>query len=59
MLTVQARAMASPTRRLRAIAIRPRILGPRGILVDIDCAGTCGTDVHHARAEFGHTFAGE
>src|SRR5579875_906162 len=56
MITARARAMASPTDRFHAITIERRDLGPHDVLIDIDYAGICHTDVHHARAEFGHTY---
>jgi uncharacterized zinc-type alcohol dehydrogenase-like protein len=55
MITATARAMAGPTARFSTITIERRDVGPRDVLLDIAYSGVCHTDVHHARAEFGHT----
>jgi len=54
-ITARARAMSSPTARFEAVTIERREPGPHDVLIDIAYAGICHTDVHHARAEFGHT----
>jgi alcohol dehydrogenase (NADP+) len=48
--------MASPTDRFVPTTIERRELGPHDLLIEIAYAGICHTDVHHARAEFGHTY---
>ena len=48
--------MASPTDRFAPTTIERRELGPHDVLIEIAYAGICHTDVHHARAEFGHTY---
>jgi uncharacterized zinc-type alcohol dehydrogenase-like protein len=48
--------MASPTDPFVATTIERRELGPHDVLIEIAYAGICHTDVHHARAEFGHTY---
>jgi uncharacterized zinc-type alcohol dehydrogenase-like protein len=48
--------MASATDPFVATTIERRELGPRDVLIEIAYAGICHTDVHHARAEFGHTY---
>ncbi|CAI7976658.1 NADP-dependent alcohol dehydrogenase C 2 [Frankia sp. Hr75.2] len=55
MITAKARAMSSPTAPFSTITVERRDVGPRDVLIDIAYAGVCHTDVHHARAEFGHT----
>ena len=55
MITANARAMAGPTAPFSTITIERRDVGPSDVLIDIACSGLCHTDVHHARAEFGHT----
>ncbi|XVV10203.1 NAD(P)-dependent alcohol dehydrogenase [Actinoplanes sp. CA-131856] len=55
MITSKARAMAGPTTPFRTITVERRDIGPEDVLVEIAYAGICHTDVHHARAEFGHT----
>jgi alcohol dehydrogenase (NADP+) len=54
-IIAQARAMAGPTTPFSTITIERRDIGPTDVLLDIAYAGICHTDVHHARAEFGHT----
>ena len=55
MITAQARAMTGPTTPFSTVTIERRDVGPTDVLLDIAYAGVCHTDVHHARAEFGHT----
>jgi alcohol dehydrogenase (NADP+) len=55
MITAQARAMSGPTAPFETVTIERRDVGPHDVLLDIVYAGVCHTDVHHARAEFGHT----
>jgi uncharacterized zinc-type alcohol dehydrogenase-like protein len=55
MITAKARAMVSPTAPFTTMMIERRDVGPNDVLIDIVQAGLCHTDVHHARAEFGHT----
>jgi alcohol dehydrogenase (NADP+) len=59
MFTVKARAMASATDPFRPITIQRPNHRPEDILIDIDSAGICHADVHHAGAQVDHTFAGE
>jgi uncharacterized zinc-type alcohol dehydrogenase-like protein len=47
--------MVSPTAPFTTMVIERRDVGPTDVLIDIAFAGLCHTDVHHARAEFGHT----
>jgi len=47
--------MVSPTAPFTTVDIERRDVGPSDVLIDIVFAGLCHTDVHHARAEFGHT----
>jgi alcohol dehydrogenase (NADP+) len=54
-ITAKARAMVSPTAPFTTMIIERRDVGPSDVLIDIAYAGLCHTDVHHARAEFGHT----
>jgi alcohol dehydrogenase (NADP+) len=54
-ITAQARAMTGPTTPFSTVTIERRDVGPTDVLLDITYAGVCHTDVHHARAEFGHT----
>jgi alcohol dehydrogenase (NADP+) len=53
--SVKARAMSGPTAPFRTVVIERRDVGPTDVLLDVVFAGVCHTDVHHARAEFGHT----
>lgn len=55
MITAKARAMVGPTAPFTTVDIERRDVGPTDVLIDISYAGLCHTDVHHARAEFGHT----
>lgn len=55
MITARARAMTGPTAPFSTVTIERRDVGPTDVLLDIVYAGVCHTDVHHARAEFGHT----
>ncbi len=55
MITAQARTMTSRTASFSTVTIERRDVGPTDVLLDIVYAGVCHTDVHHARAEFGHT----
>ncbi len=55
MITALARAMTGPTTPFRTITVERRDVGPTDVLLDIAYCGVCHTDVHHARAEFGHT----
>ena len=55
MITARARAMTGPTTPFSTVTIDRRDVGPADVLLDIAYAGICHTDVHHARAEFGHT----
>ncbi|SEP48568.1 uncharacterized zinc-type alcohol dehydrogenase-like protein [Amycolatopsis saalfeldensis] len=55
MITAQARTMTSRTASFSTVTIERRDVGPADVLLDIVYAGVCHTDVHHARAEFGHT----
>ena len=55
MITAQARAMTGPATPFSTVTIERRDVGPTDVLLDIAYAGICHTDVHHARAEFGHT----
>jgi uncharacterized zinc-type alcohol dehydrogenase-like protein len=55
MITVRARSMSHPQARFADVTIERREVGTHDIRVDIDYAGICHTDVHHARAEFGVT----
>jgi uncharacterized zinc-type alcohol dehydrogenase-like protein len=55
LITAKARAMTSPTAPFSTVTIERRDVGPTDVLLDIAYAGVCHTDVHHARAEFGHT----
>ncbi|WP_249019830.1 NAD(P)-dependent alcohol dehydrogenase [Conexibacter sp. S30A1] len=54
-ITAYARAMTSATASFETIEIERRELGPHDVLIEIAYVGICHTDVHHARAEFGHT----
>ncbi|WP_177231559.1 NAD(P)-dependent alcohol dehydrogenase [Amycolatopsis saalfeldensis] len=47
--------MTSRTASFSTVTIERRDVGPADVLLDIVYAGVCHTDVHHARAEFGHT----
>ncbi|NEC61214.1 NAD(P)-dependent alcohol dehydrogenase [Amycolatopsis rubida] len=47
--------MTGPAAPFTTVTIERRDVGPTDVLLDIVCAGVCHTDVHHARAEFGHT----
>jgi alcohol dehydrogenase (NADP+) len=47
--------MTGPTEPFTTVTIQRRDVGPTDVLLDILYAGVCHTDVHHARAEFGHT----
>ncbi|KPM54407.1 alcohol dehydrogenase [Frankia sp. R43] len=55
MITTKARAMAGPTAPFATVTVERRDVGPHDVLIGIVYAGVCHTDVHHARAEFGHT----
>jgi alcohol dehydrogenase (NADP+) len=55
MIPVRALAADGPHEAFRQTVIQRRDLGPRDVLIDIAFAGICHTDVHHTRAEFGHT----
>ena len=48
--------MTSRTASFSTVTIERRDVGPTDVLLDIVYAGVCHTDVHHARAEFGHTY---
>jgi alcohol dehydrogenase (NADP+) len=54
-ITAGARAVAGPEDRFAATTIDRRDLGPHDVLIEIAYSGICHTDVHHARAEFGHS----
>jgi alcohol dehydrogenase (NADP+) len=54
-IAAKARAMAGPTAPFSTITIERRDVGPRDVLIEIAYSGICHSDVHHARAEFGHT----
>jgi uncharacterized zinc-type alcohol dehydrogenase-like protein len=54
-IPTNARAMVSATAPFSTIVIERRDVGDHDVLIDITYAGLCHTDVHHARAEFGHT----
>lgn len=56
MVTTRARAMTGPSDPFTTVTVERRDPGPTDVLVDIAYAGVCHTDVHHARAEFGHTY---
>jgi uncharacterized zinc-type alcohol dehydrogenase-like protein len=47
--------MSGPMAPFTTVTIERRDVGPHDVLIDIVSAGVCHTDVHHARAEFGHT----
>ncbi|MFC5833947.1 NAD(P)-dependent alcohol dehydrogenase [Nonomuraea insulae] len=55
MITARARAMAGPTEPFRTITVERRDVGSHDVLLEIAYCGVCHTDVHHARAEIGHT----
>ena len=55
MIAAKARAMTGPTASFSTITIDRRDVGPRDVLIEIVYSGICHSDVHHARAEFGHT----
>lgn len=55
MIPTNARAMVSATAPFSTVVIERRDVGGHDVLIDIAYAGLCHTDVHHARAEFGHT----
>jgi alcohol dehydrogenase (NADP+) len=55
-ITARARAMLSSASPFSTTTIERRDVGPTDVLIDIAYAGLCHTDVHHARAEFGHTY---
>jgi uncharacterized zinc-type alcohol dehydrogenase-like protein len=54
-IPTNARAMVSATAPFSTVVIQRRDVGEHDVLIDIAYAGLCHTDVHHARAEFGHT----
>lgn len=53
MLTVHAYAAPSATAPLEPTTIERRDLGPRDVLIDIEFAGICHSDIHTARGEWG------
>ncbi|MFC9455452.1 NAD(P)-dependent alcohol dehydrogenase [Streptomyces sp. NPDC056983] len=55
MITTRARAMHGPAEPFTTITVERRDVGPHDVLFDVAYAGVCHTDVHHARAEYGHT----
>ena len=52
---VQARSVASPLASFQPATIERRALGEDDVLVSIQYAGICHSDIHHARSEFGHS----
>ncbi|WP_395802171.1 NAD(P)-dependent alcohol dehydrogenase [Arthrobacter sp. FW306-04-A] len=55
MTKVAARAMRGPEDTFETMLIDRRELGPEDIYIEIAYAGICHSDVHHARADWGHT----
>jgi alcohol dehydrogenase (NADP+) len=55
MVVVAARAMAGPREPFETMVIERRELRPTDVLIDIRYAGICHSDIHHARADWGHT----
>jgi alcohol dehydrogenase (NADP+) len=55
MFAVAAQAMTGPSAKFETIMIERRELGPTDVLIDIRYAGICHSDIHHARADWGHT----
>ena len=55
MVAVAARAMIGPRARFETMMIDRRELRPTDVLIDIRYAGICHSDIHHARADWGHT----
>jgi uncharacterized zinc-type alcohol dehydrogenase-like protein len=55
MVAVAARAMNGPQAPFETVTIERRELRPTDVLIDIRYTGICHSDVHHARADWGHT----
>jgi alcohol dehydrogenase (NADP+) len=55
MVVVAARAMTGPDAPFETIMLERRDLCPTDVLIDIRYAGICHSDIHHARADWGHT----
>jgi alcohol dehydrogenase (NADP+) len=55
MVVVAARAMTGPHAPFETMMIERRELRPTDVLIDIRYAGICHSDIHHARADWGHT----
>jgi alcohol dehydrogenase (NADP+) len=55
MVAVAARAMTGPREPFETMMIERRELRPTDVLIDISFAGICHSDIHHARADWGHT----
>jgi alcohol dehydrogenase (NADP+) len=53
MISVLARATAGPRELFKPVIVERRELGPCDVLIDIDYAGICHSDVHHARSDWG------
>ena len=53
MRTVKAYGAVSPTDPLVPLTIERRDLGPNDVLIDIDYAGICHSDIHTVRGEWG------
>jgi alcohol dehydrogenase (NADP+) len=53
MLTVNAYAATCPTAPLTPTTVERRDLGPRDVLIEIQYAGICHSDIHTARGDWG------
>ena len=53
--TVRAKAMTAPDARFETIDLARRDLRPTDVLIGVAYAGICHSDIHHARADWGHT----
>jgi uncharacterized zinc-type alcohol dehydrogenase-like protein len=53
MSTAAAYAMPAPDGAFEKVTIERRALGPRDVLIDVEYAGICHSDIHTARGEWG------
>lgn len=54
-MDVAAVTATAPDAPLEKTTIRRRETGPADVLIEIEFAGICHSDIHHARGEWGHT----
>jgi alcohol dehydrogenase (NADP+) len=52
---VAARAMTGPREPFETMIIERRDVRPTDVVIDIAYSGICHSDIHHARADWGHT----